>query len=63
MDGALDWGGPPRHIFVIFVWVLICLFQMLFATLWLRYFKRGPMESARKRLGQFNYKEKYKERS
>ncbi|GAB1765497.1 DUF418 domain-containing protein [Priestia megaterium] len=43
-------GGHPRSFFVIFVWILICLFQMLFAALWLRYFKMGPMESARKRL-------------
>ncbi|WP_350019573.1 DUF418 domain-containing protein [Priestia flexa] len=43
-------GGHPRSYMVISMWILICLFQILFATLWLRYFKMGPMEAARKRL-------------
>jgi len=53
-------GGHPRSFFVIFVWILICLFQMLFATLWLHYFKMGPMESARKCLASLVIKKNIK---
>jgi len=47
---GFGFGGHPRSYTVISIWILVCLFQMLFATLWLRYFTMGPMEAARKGL-------------
>ncbi|MFQ6391311.1 DUF418 domain-containing protein [Priestia aryabhattai] len=47
---GFGFGGHPRSYTVISIWILVCLFQMLFATLWLRYFTMGPMEVARKGL-------------
>ncbi|MGE7765984.1 DUF418 domain-containing protein [Peribacillus sp. NPDC096540] len=43
-------GGHRSSFSVISIWILVCLLQMLFATLWLRYFTMGPMKTARKRL-------------
>jgi len=47
---GFGFGGHPRSYTVISIWILVCLFQMLFANLWLRYFTMGPMEAARKGL-------------
>lgn len=42
-------GGKVNSIAIILIWILISIFQLFFASLWLRKFKLGPMELARKR--------------
>ncbi|KFM99989.1 DUF418 domain-containing protein [Bacillus clarus] len=41
-------GGNTDSISIVFVWICICIFEVYFATFWLKKFKLGPMESARK---------------
>lgn len=55
---GLGLGGDLNSITVISIWIFICLLQLLFATLWLRYFTMGPMETARKHLASILIKEK-----
>ncbi|MBE9916403.1 DUF418 domain-containing protein [Paenibacillus donghaensis] len=42
-------GGKLNSLGIIAVWIGISLFQLWFASTWLRLFKLGPMEAARKR--------------
>ena len=42
-------GGRLNSLAVIAVWIGISLFQLWFASTWLRVFKLGPMESVRRR--------------
>ncbi|MFU1797594.1 DUF418 domain-containing protein [Paenibacillus azoreducens] len=42
-------GGKLNSLGIIAVWIGISLFQLWFASAWLRLFKLGPMEAARKR--------------
>lgn len=42
-------GGKLDSISIIAIWFSISLFQLAFATLWLRIFKLGPMETVRSR--------------
>ncbi|MFD0770027.1 DUF418 domain-containing protein [Bacillus sp. CGMCC 1.60114] len=55
---GLGFGGNPSSFTVISVWILICLLQLFFATLWLGYFTMGPMETARKHLADLLIRKK-----
>lgn len=41
-------GGKVDSITIVFIWLAISCFQIIFASLWLRRFKHGPIESARR---------------
>ncbi|MBH5319511.1 DUF418 domain-containing protein [Paenibacillus sp. GSMTC-2017] len=41
-------GGHLNPLTIIAVWLLLCCFQMMFAFIWLKRFRFGPMESARR---------------
>ncbi|MFC4776317.1 DUF418 domain-containing protein [Paenibacillus sp. GCM10023252] len=43
-------GGQLNAYGVIGMWLLLCLVQIGFATLWLRLFKLGPMEASRQKV-------------
>lgn len=45
---GLGLGGKVDSLMTIAIWLLISILQMLFAMFWLRRFKLGPMETARK---------------
>ncbi|WP_338752214.1 DUF418 domain-containing protein [Bacillus sp. FJAT-52991] len=45
---GLGLGGKVEGLAVIIIWLLIVVFQLTFASLWLRKFSLGPMETARK---------------
>lgn len=55
---GLGFGGNLNSFTVISIWILICLLQLLFATVWLGYFTMGPMETARKYLANLLIREK-----
>ncbi|CAH0119730.1 hypothetical protein PAE9249_02237 [Paenibacillus sp. CECT 9249] len=42
-------GGKLNSLTIIAVWFGMSVFQLWFATVWLRFFKLGPMESVRRR--------------
>lgn len=46
---GLALGGKLNSLTIIAIWVEISVFQLWFASRWLRIFKLGPMESVRKR--------------
>ncbi|AUS09854.1 hypothetical protein C1X05_14180 [Laceyella sacchari] len=56
-------GGNLNSLTVIAIWIGVCLFQLLFAHLWLRRFPMGPMETARKALTGLLEKGKRTEKS
>jgi uncharacterized protein len=56
-------GGNLNSLTVIAIWIAVCLFQLLFAYLWLRRFPMGPMETARKALTGLLEKGKRTEKS
>ena len=41
-------GGKVDSITIVFIWLAISYFQIIFASLWLKHFKYGPIESARR---------------
>ncbi|WP_169084700.1 DUF418 domain-containing protein [Paenibacillus sp. PL91] len=41
-------GGKVNSVTIVWIWMLICCFQIIFASIWLKRFKYGPMESARR---------------
>ncbi|MGF7047360.1 uncharacterized protein J2T13_001865 [Paenibacillus sp. DS2015] len=41
-------GGKVDSVTIVFIWLVISYFQVLFASLWLKRFKYGPMESVRR---------------
>lgn len=43
-------GGEIGSLATVMIWFGVCIIQMLFALLWLRYFKMGPLETVRKSL-------------
>jgi uncharacterized protein len=43
-------GGKMDSITIIGIWITVMFFQIIFSTLWLRFFALGPMETARKRV-------------
>lgn len=45
---GLGLAGKLNSAAIIGIWLLICVFQLLFASLWLRVFRLGPMETVRK---------------
>ncbi|AZK48937.1 DUF418 domain-containing protein [Paenibacillus lentus] len=45
---GLGLGGKVDSAAIVLIWLAICSFQIIFASIWLRIFKYGPMESARK---------------
>ncbi|MFS0725550.1 DUF418 domain-containing protein [Paenibacillus sp. 1P07SE] len=47
---GLGLGGTLDAFQVVGVWAGLSLLQLMFATVWLRYFRYGPMESARRTL-------------
>ncbi|MGG0811328.1 DUF418 domain-containing protein [Paenibacillus alvei] len=46
---GLAFGGKLNSFIIIAIWIEISVFQLWFASRWLRAFKLGPMESVRKR--------------
>nr|WP_206703679.1 DUF418 domain-containing protein [Paenibacillus alvei] len=46
---GLAFGGKLNSFIIIAIWIEISVFQLWFASRWLRVFKLGPMESVRKR--------------
>ncbi|WP_020617151.1 DUF418 domain-containing protein [Paenibacillus daejeonensis] len=44
---GLGLGGRVDHLTITFIFFVICLLQLGFAALWLRYFRLGPLESTR----------------
>ncbi|WHY77864.1 DUF418 domain-containing protein [Neobacillus sp. WH10] len=42
-------GGKVSSLTIIAVWILIVLLQLIFASIWIRTFKLGPLEWIRKR--------------
>jgi uncharacterized protein len=42
-------GNKLNSISIIGVWIVLTIIQLMFASIWLRSFKMGPMESMRKR--------------
>lgn len=46
---GLALGGRLNSLTIIAIWIEISVFQLWFASRWLRVFKLGPMESVRKR--------------
>lgn len=46
---GLGLAGKLNSAAIIGTWLLICVFQLILASLWLRGFKLGPMETVRKR--------------
>ncbi|KOP65925.1 hypothetical protein AMS62_12275 [Bacillus sp. FJAT-18019] len=46
---GLGLAGKLNSAAIIATWLLICVFQLILASLWLRRFKLGPMETVRKR--------------
>lgn len=49
---GFGWGGQVGSLETVGIWFLLSFIQVIFATLWLRQFRQGPMESARKYLAQ-----------
>lgn len=43
-------GGNLHSITIILIWFMICIFLMIFATIWLRTFQLGPLETMRRTL-------------
>ncbi|MFK7691265.1 DUF418 domain-containing protein [Paenibacillus sp. HJGM_3] len=41
-------GGKVNSVTIVLIWMAICYFQLIFASLWLKRYKYGPMESARR---------------
>ncbi|MFX3631741.1 MAG: DUF418 domain-containing protein [Candidatus Pristimantibacillus sp.] len=41
-------GGKVNSVTIVLIWLAICYFQILFASIWLKQFNYGPMESARR---------------
>ncbi|WP_434752669.1 DUF418 domain-containing protein [Paenibacillus amylolyticus] len=41
---GLGLGGRPSSLFILLMWLGICLFLMLFSHLWLRKYQLGPVE-------------------
>jgi uncharacterized protein len=41
-------GGKVNSVTIVLIWVSICCFQIIFASLWLKRYRYGPMESARR---------------
>ncbi|NMO95063.1 DUF418 domain-containing protein [Paenibacillus lemnae] len=41
-------GGSTSSLATVTVWLSICLFLILFSTVWFNIFKQGPLEAARK---------------
>jgi uncharacterized protein len=41
-------GGKVNSVTIVLIWLSICSFQIIFASIWLKRFKYGPMESARR---------------
>ncbi|MGE8203843.1 DUF418 domain-containing protein [Heyndrickxia sp. NPDC080065] len=41
-------GNKVDSVTIVFIWVVLSMVQIAFASLWLRMFKNGPMETARK---------------
>ncbi|WP_068677536.1 DUF418 domain-containing protein [Oceanobacillus sp. Castelsardo] len=41
-------GGNLHSFTIILIWFMICIFLILFATLWLKKFQFGPVETVRK---------------
>lgn len=46
-------GGKVDSVTIVFIWLSISLFQLWFASYWLKRFPYGPMESVRKYLLSF----------
>lgn len=46
---GLGLAGKLNSAAIIGIWLLICVFQLILTSLWLRGFKLGPMETIRKR--------------
>jgi uncharacterized protein len=47
---GLALGGKVNSMTIVLIWLLVSVLQVLFTTIWLRYFSLGPMESVRKSL-------------
>ncbi|MFD3260379.1 DUF418 domain-containing protein [Paenibacillus lentus] len=45
---GLGLGGKVDSAAIVFIWLAICCLQIIFASIWLRIFKYGPMESVRR---------------
>lgn len=41
-------GGRVDSVTIVLIWLVICYFQIIFASIWLKQFKYGPMEAARR---------------
>lgn len=41
-------GDKVNSVTVVFIWLAICYFQIIFASIWLKRFKYGPMEAVRR---------------
>ncbi len=49
---GFGWGGKIGSLETVGIWFLLSFIQVIFATLWLRQFRQGPMELVRKYLAQ-----------
>lgn len=52
---GLGLGEKVDSLSIVMIWLLICVFQLGFAFLWLQKFPIGPMELARKYLSRTTY--------
>lgn len=55
-------GGKVNSISIIAIWIVISIIQIFFATLWLRFYPLGPMETARKAVAKLIIHQKVSKR-